>query len=214
MLSDGLFTDVGDQCLVIGKRTELHHWPDNPHFLFRSLQCTSMCGAGTEYRGISCHEVNNNGYLMKTNYSNNCDPYRAPTTRISCNMGDCESVYLWHVDPWSKVRHLHEQRDIPCWWISFVFSVPLIVIEVNKHAMSTVNIGKHLNRWMIASVFRISLSHESIATDFVSARRFFSSSVCLSVCLSSIRARSKCQEVTYDLSVSVSCDDLFWSCYI
>jgi len=41
---------------------------------------------------------------MKTNYSNKCDPYRAPTTRISCNMGDCESPHLWHVEPWSKVK--------------------------------------------------------------------------------------------------------------
>jgi len=63
--------------------------------------CSSICGSGTEYRGISCHEVNNNGYLMKNNYSNHCDSYRAPTTRISCNMGDCESTYLWHVEPWS-----------------------------------------------------------------------------------------------------------------
>lgn len=48
--------------------------------------------------------MNNNGYLMRTNYSSKCDPYRAPTTRISCNMGDCESPYLWQVEPWSKVR--------------------------------------------------------------------------------------------------------------
>jgi hypothetical protein len=41
---------------------------------------------------------------MKNNYSNKCDPYRAPTTRISCNMGDCESPYLWQVELWSKVR--------------------------------------------------------------------------------------------------------------
>ncbi|CAF1629492.1 unnamed protein product, partial [Adineta ricciae] len=72
-------------------------WTTHPWSL-----CTSTCGAGIEYRGISCHEVNNNGYLLKNNYSNKCDPYRAPTTRISCNMGDCESPYLWHVEPWSK----------------------------------------------------------------------------------------------------------------
>jgi hypothetical protein len=66
-----------------------------------------MCGPGIEYRSISCHEVNNNGYLMKNNYSNQCDPYRAPTTRISCNMGDCESPYLWHVEPWSKVNYFN-----------------------------------------------------------------------------------------------------------
>jgi hypothetical protein len=64
--------------------------------------CSSVCGLGSEYRDISCHEVNNNGYLMKYNYTNKCDPYRAPTTRISCNMGDCKSLYLWHVEPWSK----------------------------------------------------------------------------------------------------------------
>ncbi|CAF3531154.1 unnamed protein product [Rotaria sp. Silwood1] len=64
--------------------------------------CSSICGSGLEYRSTSCHEVNNNGYLMKSKLSNKCDPYRAPTTRISCNMGDCESPFLWHVEPWSK----------------------------------------------------------------------------------------------------------------
>ncbi|CAF3570110.1 unnamed protein product [Adineta steineri] len=64
--------------------------------------CSSQCGLGYEYRGISCHEVNNNGYLLKNNYTTQCNQYRAPTTRISCNMGDCESPYVWHVEPWSK----------------------------------------------------------------------------------------------------------------
>jgi len=64
--------------------------------------CSSICGTGIEYRGIACHEINNNGYLLQTNYSNQCDPYRAPTTRLSCNMGECDSFYIWHVEPWSK----------------------------------------------------------------------------------------------------------------
>ena len=122
--------------------------------------------AGTEYRGISCHEVNNNGYLMKTNYSNNCDPYRAPTTRISCNMGDCESTYLWHVEPWSSVKQRRFRSliiDCHC-----LVSALRIAIEVNKHVKFIVKIVKHLYRLMTDFVFHISLLHGSIVTDFVS----------------------------------------------
>jgi hypothetical protein len=86
--------------------------------------------------------VNNNGYLMKNNHSNKCDPYRAPTTRISCNMGDCESPYLWQVESWSKVRN----KSILFRYFKLIFysssSVHRIVIVVNKPDMFIVKIDK------------------------------------------------------------------------
>jgi hypothetical protein len=103
---------------------------------------------------------------MKTNYSNKCDPYRAPTTRISCNMGDCESPHLWHVEPWSKVKKIKilflENFHL------FIFSVHLIVIVVNKHVMFIVKIGNHLYQLMIDFVFLINQLHVLIVMDFVS----------------------------------------------
>jgi len=124
-----------------------------------------MCGPGIEYRSISCHEVNNNGYLMKNNYSNQCDPYRAPTTRISCNMGDCESPYLWHVEPWSKVNYFNL---VCCLFMKVFCSVHRIVIEVNKYDMFIVKIDNHLYRLMIVFVFRINLLYVLIVMDLVS----------------------------------------------
>ena len=112
--------------------------------------------------------MNNNGYLLRNNHSNKCDPYRAPTTRISCNMGDCESPYLWQVEPWSKVRTC-------LFWIdrqsSILFSsVHPIAIVANKFVVLFASIDEHLNQLMIVIVFLIDQWHVSIVMDSVSSR--------------------------------------------
>ncbi|KAK7086798.1 hypothetical protein SK128_005476 [Halocaridina rubra] len=85
----------------------------------RHAQCSKMCGAGIEFREVTCHAVNTHHWIDPQPLGRGCRDSKRPKDTRKCNLGSCSSGYYWKVKPWKKCQGVcgergRQRRSVNC----------------------------------------------------------------------------------------------------
>ncbi|CAG0880726.1 unnamed protein product [Cyprideis torosa] len=115
-LVNGVFSKF---VLTHGKHRNGHTIPVNSAglgaiwFLIFISQCSHTCGFGVKHRRVSCHRVNQYGWVDPDPVTHGCNITQKPAELRSCILGQCEAPYYWKVGRWKEALRTDVDQEYP-----------------------------------------------------------------------------------------------------
>lgn len=72
-------------------------------------KCSKKCSQGVKRREVKCVKFSKEGLHLLNETSSSCKQADKPADEMLCNLGDCDSDFLWKVGEWSNVSVRSEQ---------------------------------------------------------------------------------------------------------
>ena len=70
-------------------------------FVSKWSPCSTNCSLGYKTREVKCIKLTKEGHI-KNETSDKCSLNERPESQITCNYGNCNSLYFWKPTPWSQ----------------------------------------------------------------------------------------------------------------